>query len=148
MIPLERVTTALFAVVATATGRPVGDHGAQLADGTPIDTSDDYAIGYKIDGGEVTGSVGDPHQDLTVVYQFDSVGRSRQQCEGMADLVRAALLTVSPTGGQLHVLAGTGWKGGLRTQQTTGMPTYEGIDERKQPVWTQRERFEVQVHRA
>lgn len=148
MIRVERVTTSLFAMVAAATGRPMGDHGAQLANGDPIDTSADYVVGWKIDGGEAHGSLGDAHQDLTLVYQFDSVGRTRQQCEGLADRVRAAMLDVTATGGHVHTLAGTGFRGGLRTQQTTGMPVPEGVDDKNRPVWTMRERYDVQVHRA
>ena len=92
-------------------GRPVGDHGATLADGTPIDTSADYVVGWKIDGGQVLGSIGNPHQDLVLVYQFYSVGLSRQQCEGMADLVRTVMVAVAPAGGHLYTLAGAGWVG-------------------------------------
>lgn len=148
MIRVERVTTALFDMQRAALGVPVGDHGAKLADGTPIDTDGWYVIGWKIDGGEPHGSLGDAHQDLTLVYQFDTVGRTRQQCEGGADRVRAAMLDVTATGGHVHALAGTGFRGGLRSQQTTGMPTPEGTDDQNRPVWTMRERFEVQVHRA
>lgn len=148
MIPVERVTTALIAMLATAVGVPVGDHGTRTTAGASIDTTGRYLVVWKIDGGEARGALGDPHQDITVVYQVESVGRSRQQAEGLADLARTAMLAMSAIGGHTNPLAGPGWKGGLRTQQTEGVPTPQGIDEQGTGVWVQRERFDVEVHRA
>jgi hypothetical protein len=144
MIPLQQVTSALFALVAAQTGVPLGDHGT-----TGISTAGQYIVGWRIDGGGFDGSLGDPHQDVTLVYQFDSMGRSRNQVEGLADRVREVIVGMSPAGGHAHSLAGNGWTGGLRVQQTTGMPSPEGIDERGTVgVWAMRERFEITVHRA
>ncbi len=139
----ERVTSALHTLLDAELAVPVGDHGTDN-----ISTVGSYTILWKIDGGEVRGSIGDPHQDLTLVYQIDSVGRSRNQCEGLADLVRTVVVGMSAAGGHTYVLAGTSFTGGLRTQQTTGMPTPEGVDDTGQEVWTQRERFEIDVHRV
>lgn len=145
MIPFERVTTGLLGLLETVSTFPVGDHGTYRPDRTPIDTSDRYGILWHVDGGLSAGSVGDPHQTFVLVYQVDSVGRSRQQCEQTGDTFREAMVAIAPTGGPLHILEGDGWRGGLRTLQTLGAPTPEGTDNETRDVWTMRERFDVEV---
>ncbi len=147
VIAEEMVTSAVITMLGTATGLPVGDHGTEGLDGQPIDTSGRYLVVHRIPGGAVTGSFGDPHQDVTLVYQVDSHGRSRPEAEGVARLVVAAMTDIAATGGHTHTLAGTGWGGGLRERQTTDQPVPEGVDEQGTALWAQRERFTVQVHR-
>jgi hypothetical protein len=144
----EMVTTALIALLAAQTGVPVGDHSTEDTNGTPIDTSGMYLVVHRIDGGAVDGSFGDPHQDVTLVYQVDSHGRSRPQAEGLARKVTGIMTDMAAGGGHEHTLTGSGWAAGLRTRQTTGRPENEGVDADLLPLWTQRERFEVTVHRA
>lgn len=145
----EMVTSAVIAMLSSALGVPVGDHGAFDSSGAAIDTSSRYALVHRIDGGGVSGSWGDPHEDLTIVYQVDACGRSRPQAEGLARLVAAVMTDIAPAGGHVHPLSGTGWVGGLRERQMLGMPSPEGLDEQGNVgVWVQRERFEVAVHRA
>ena len=154
VIQEEMVTTALIDMLATAVGVPVGDHRAETTEGEPLDTSSGngaeglYLVVHRIDGGFVDGSYGDPHQDVTLVYQVDSHGRSRQQAEGLARTVTAAMTDIAAAGGHVNVLAGNGWTGGLRERQTTGRPEHEGTDEQGTGLWTQRERFTVEVHPA
>lgn len=143
------ITTAVITMLGTALGVPVGDHGTKDVTGVPIDTTGQYTVLRRIDGGRVEGSLGDGHQDVTFVYQVDSVARSRSMCEGLAARVAGAMTDIAAAGGHTHTLAGTGWKGGLRVRQTTGMPQLEGTDAAGAGgVWVQRERFEVTVHRA
>lgn len=147
IIPVERVTTALIEMLAAEVGVPVGDHGTKSLDGTPIDTTSRYLIARKIEGGAVDGSLGDPAQTATLVYQVDAFGRSRQQAEGVADLARNVITGVDPVGGHTHPLSGPGWRAGLRAVQTlSGGPEDEGVDEQKTPVWGARgDRYEIEV---
>jgi len=144
----EMVTTALIDLLADQVGVPVGDHGSEDTTGSPIDTSGKYLVVHRIDGGGISGSFADPHEDLTLVYQVDAHGRSRPQAEGLARRVAAVLTDMATAGGHEHPLAGTGWKAGLRLRQVTGRPENEGTDQEGIPLWTQRERFEVTVHQA
>ena len=148
VIQEEMVTSALITLLGDVLGIPVGDHGTEDTAGAPIDTSGRYLVVHRIDGGMTDGSFGDPHQDVTLVFQVDSHAQSRPQAEGLARLVTAAMTDIAAAGGHVHALAGTGWRGGLRTRQTTGRPENEGGGSSGTLLWTQRERFEVQVHRA
>lgn len=139
----EKVATAFIALLDAQLANPVGDH---TTDG--ISTVGAYHVVYSVDGGGIFGSFGEPHQDVTLVFQVNTVGRSRKQCQGLAWIASNVIVEMSPSGGHVHGLAGIGWVGGLREQQTFDAPHDEGTDETGKRVWAQRERFEVAVHRA
>lgn len=153
MIRSERVTTALLAMLELADGVPTGDHGTTRPDPTTgqqasMPTVGQYRVLWRIDGGAVTGSLADPAEDATLVYQVDSHGRSRQQAEGLADRTAITMTAMSAAGGHVQPLAGSGWRANLRTRQVVGAPTPEGTDETGVPLWTVRDRYEVEVVRA
>lgn len=139
----EKVTSAFVALLRSQLANPLGDNST---DG--ISTVGAYHVLYRIPDGSASGSFGDPHQDLVLVFQITTVGRSRAQCEGLAWIASNVVVEMSPSGGHVHPLSGPGWRGGLRTQQTFDAPHDEGTDETGKRAWAQRERFEVQVHRA
>lgn len=149
MISAGPVTSAFVSLLGEALEVPVGDHGTtamnEVGAIVPIDTSGLYAVVYRIDGGEVTGSFGDPAQDATLVFQVDWYGRARPHADGLADRGRRAILGLEPAGGHTWPLAGTGWRGNLRTMQVVGATEGEGTDESGRPVWVVRDRYEVPV---
>lgn len=134
----EPVTDAVLAAVAAASKWPVGDGTTQDASGDPIDTSDGYSIVYATPGGNFDGSMAYPHEDATIPYQVKVIGRTRGQCQHIADLNRAHLLTpgsVTPSG----------WKVMFVEQRVVGGPVFNGRDDTNRDTWELDDIFYVQI---
>ena len=141
----EPVTTALIATLSSGVGWPVGDHAPPLPTvATPTPTAGRYVIVYSTPGGSLDGSMGSPHEMATLVFQVDSSGRSRSQCQWLADRVRQVMLDRTATG-WLHPITVSGWVVAYRNQQTVDSPQDEGRDNEGTSLWTCRERYELTV---
>jgi hypothetical protein len=101
---IAKFRTHTDAVVAklVAAGRVVGDadepsaaHGWQGAVGQSAFIS--YTIVYPLIGGVFDGSLGEPDDDASLIWQLTCVGASRQQAEFEADASLAALVGQSLT---------------------------------------------------
>ncbi len=105
MTVLDRrpVTTALVGWLATATGKPCGDHrlptNLPAAPTTPGKKPDPYSIVYALDGGGYWGpGLVAPDQAADWLYQVTSVGYSPAQVQWLADAVKRTLLARSASG--------------------------------------------------
>jgi hypothetical protein len=78
-----------------------------------------------------------------VVYQINSFGRSRRQCDWLADRVRDVML--DRDGAYLHPILVPGWSVNYRDQQTIDSAKNEGRDETGQETWARRERYDVSI---
>jgi hypothetical protein len=120
-------------------GRPVGDHEA------PADTSGLYHVLWGVDGGQVDGAEGEPHEQGVVVVQVDSSGHSRQQAQWGASRVARAMVERTPDGGWTHAITVPGWSVSYRDWQIVGQPEAEGRDETGNQLFTVRDRYEITV---
>jgi hypothetical protein len=132
------VLDAILAMLETL-GRPVGDHE------NPTDTSDRYMVLRGIDGGQVDGAEGEPHEQGVVVVQVDSSGHSRQQAQWVAYRVARAMVERTTDGGWTHPIGVPGWSVSYRDWQVVGQPEAEGRDETGKNLFTVRDRFEITV---
>ncbi len=145
VVATEPVTTALIATLATGTASPVGDHDApRPTNAVPDPTRGRYLVVWQVPGGGVEGTWGNPHDMATFVYQVDSHGRSRQQCQWLSDRVRQVMLDRTASG-WLHPITVPGWDLAYRNQQTLDMPENAGRDETGQDLFVCRERYELTV---
>jgi hypothetical protein len=92
----RRITDGLIQMLATAVGKPCGDHaippGATLLDG--------YTIVYSLSGGSFTGApLWAPESDAILQYQISSVASERNQAEWIADRVRKTMTSRTAAGG-------------------------------------------------
>ncbi len=145
VVATEPVTSAVIATLATGTGHPVGDHAPprpSVANSDP--TRGRYSIVWSIPGGSVDGTWANPHEEATLVYQVDSVGRSRQQCQWLADRNRQVMLDRTASG-WLHPITGSSFTVIYRNHQVVGAPENEGRDETGQETFTCRDRYEVTI---
>lgn len=138
---LEAVASAT--VVRTLAGHPppgkiIGD--ARAPDPVPGETYCrlPYAVVYGLPGGQVGHTwVGDEMASLT--YQVTCVGDQRDQAEGMADLIRAAILDVGAVG-HAHAIATTGASKVIgRFLESPGGPTPEGT------LWNVADIFRLEI---
>lgn len=146
----QLITTALVSMLATGTGKPVGDHKAP----TTRVAGDPYAVVYVIGGGGYWGpGLVAPEQSGDFVYQVDSVswrsadnlsGGTRKQAEWMGDRVRRTMLARTNGAFQVAFPAVTGWtiadrepSGGAGGVDVAGVPPHE--------VFTVAERFLLRV---
>jgi hypothetical protein len=132
------VLDAILAMLGTL-GMPVGDHEA------PEDTSDRYLTVYGIDGGQVDGAEGEPHEQGVVVVQVDSSGHSRQQAQWVACRVARAMVERTPDGGWTHPIIVPGWSVSYREWQVVGQAEPEGQDETGKQLFTVKDRYEITV---
>jgi hypothetical protein len=133
IVKTRPITDGFLAMLRAHVNLPTGDHEA------PEDTSDRYLTVYGIEGGEVTGPYGSPHEEATVVFQTDSSGHSRDQAQWVADKVREAVLTAPiPMDGWLVVP-------GSRFQRILGQPLNEGRDETGDTLFTVQDEFAFMV---
>ncbi len=84
----DQVITAL-----TTAGLTVGDAVAP----TSISAGAGYVVVYPLLGGDTDGTIGNPNDDASIVYQLTSVGADRRQCEWVADKARETILAAAPT---------------------------------------------------
>ncbi|MGW1409481.1 hypothetical protein [Streptomyces sp. NPDC002403] len=114
MIPRRSVTTALTALLTSATGLPVGQ-------GRMPQAKPPYYLLYSLDTGLDGPPLADTLDDLVVVYQVTSVSGpdparpasmgTLDQAELLADKARAAILGRDPVSGEwLHPLTIPGVK--------------------------------------
>ena len=78
------LTDEMVSVVATGTGRQIGDGTAPPSPLLP------YAVLYPIPSPAHSGDLSSPDRERTWSYQFTSVGQSREQCQGMADKIQVS----------------------------------------------------------
>ncbi len=99
------LTDEILSVVATGTGHQIGDAAAP---GSPVLP---YAVLYPIPSPAHSGDLSSPDRERTWSYQFTSVGRTREQCQGMADKIQVSIEgdTFAPSG-----LTITGFEVGVR----------------------------------
>lgn len=93
--PLGEAVSAVVRMLATVTGRPMGDGiaptGAVEADG--------YGVVTVIPGGYYLADMAMPGADMTVVVQTTAVGLTRVRAQWLSDRCRSALLSrVAGTG--------------------------------------------------
>lgn len=99
LIQRAPITDAILAQLR-AGGRPVGDCeqprggvagwiGQPNADGTNYIA---YSVLIPMGGGQGTGTLTEPGQDLSLGFVITSYGVSRSQCEDQADLMRLQLM--------------------------------------------------------
>ncbi len=103
VIDRRPITKALVPWLATATGKPCGDH--RLPTNLPPPPtergrkSDPYTIVFALDGGGYWGpGLTAPDQAADFVYQVTSVGYSPEQVQWMADAVKRTMLARSSSG--------------------------------------------------
>lgn len=108
----QAITTALIEMLASATGRPIGDLEAPEPATGEIAPQTPYAIVTPIPGGGIVErDLADAHpQPIVVVYQVTSVGGEegegprRDQAQWMADKVGHAILDRAADGSYLHAI--------------------------------------------
>jgi hypothetical protein len=93
--PRWDVTEGLRTMLASVTGKGVGVMKAPDAPAGAVCPVMPYAIVYPIPGGGFGGSMADPYEDVTYVYQVTSVGETPTQCQAMGDAVRKAILNAA-----------------------------------------------------
>lgn len=99
----KTVTDALIALIATATGRPVGDATLPTAADPP------FAVVYQLPGGEFWGpDYTAPQAGAALVYQVTSVAHHRADAEAHADVIRHALCDRNGDGAFITALAAAG----------------------------------------
>jgi hypothetical protein len=88
------LTNELKSVVATGTGRQIGDGTAPATPLLP------YAVLYPIPSPSHDGDLSSPDRDRTWSYQFTSVGQTRDQTQWMADKIQDSIEgdTFAPAG--------------------------------------------------
>jgi hypothetical protein len=146
VIDTQPVTSALLAMLQGATDYPVGDHDAPKPSvGFPEPTSGRYSVLHGIEGGASLGTLGEPDSEAVLVYQVNSYGRSRAQCEWMASRVRSVMLSRAVSGSFTYAIPVVGWVVSNRAKQTYDFPTNEGRDDQGTDLWACRDRFEVTV---
>lgn len=75
----------------------------------PADRTTPYHVLYVIPGGTLDGSWGNPHEEMDVVVQVNSVGGTREQAQLAQTEVRAALVGRTSSG-YTNAIAGDGWR--------------------------------------
>ncbi|MEU7576727.1 hypothetical protein AB0B50_03890 [Streptomyces sp. NPDC041068] len=99
MIDRARVTDAVQAMLAMATGKPCGRGRLPLIGGKPAALP--YTVLYP-QGGPVGGApLADRSEDARLVYQVTIVAARADQAEWLADRVRQAFLGRTPEGAWL-----------------------------------------------
>lgn len=84
----QLLTSAFIAMLATGTGKQIGDHRAP-----PAPRVIPYGIVTSIPGGGFSGpGLFAPDADADFVYQVDSIGERRDQAEWLGDRVRRTIL--------------------------------------------------------
>jgi hypothetical protein len=134
----EPVTDGICAALAS-TGYPVGDHGTKDVNDQPIDTTGRYSIVRSITG-TADGSMAYPAEDGTLIYQVNSHGRSRKQCDWLADRNRDLLINR-----QVTVV---GWTVTYVELRAAGTPTDVGIDDTGTSLWVCTEDFAISITAA
>lgn len=146
----QLITTAFVAMLATGTGKLVGDHKAP--DGRV--TGEPYAVVYAIPGGGYWGpGLVAPDANGDFVYQVDSVswsssnnlsGGSRKQAEWMGDRVRRTVLARSNGAFQVAFPAVVGWT--VADREPSGSPGGVAIvGASPHEVFTVAERFTLRL---
>ena len=119
------LTNALVLILENSTSRSIGDHE------TPenIPSGEPWAIVYAIPGGNFDGPpLRAPNADGSFVYQVTSAGRSREQAEWMADMVRRTLLARNADGSfQVEFPDTTPLQVYARDSDSIGGVTVEGL---------------------
>lgn len=143
MIPLATrdLTSALIAMLQTATARPVGD--GEVPQGFTIEQG--YYIVYGIpndgyfDGLEAAG------QDADVVYQVTSVGKRRDHADWLADRARLTILARTGPTFQVAFVPPAGMKVIDRRPDSglPGTPVSQGTPPNQR--WQVAERFVLSV---
>lgn len=105
-VPDRRLLTdAVIAAVASATGKPCGDHRA------PVGVDPPYTIVWSIPGGRYWGPwLSAPDSCADFVVQVDSVGRQRAQADALAAQVRDLMLDRSGSGALAVITPPPGWR--------------------------------------
>ena len=141
MIDRRPITKAFKQMLETATGMPVG-----LVEPPPLVAGKPWGIIHSVDGGGYDGSLGDPNSDAAFVYQVDSSGRTLEQSEWMADLVRRTVLARAGVGFQVSFPPVPGVVVNDRRPDTTpGGASPEGEVSTNTRVYTVSERFSIHV---
>jgi hypothetical protein len=108
----QSVTTALIAMLASATGRPIGDLEAPEPSGSAIAPVTPYAIVTPIPGGGlVERDLADAYpQPVVLIYEVLSVGGEenegprRDQAQWMADKVAKSILDRGSDGSYVNAI--------------------------------------------
>lgn len=101
----RRVLTEAVLTAARTTGKPIGDaeaprHGTTGWDGQPNQEGSNftpYSVITPMQAGSGSGPFDDSQGDVVIPYAITSYGASREQCEWMADRVRASIHSLNNT---------------------------------------------------
>lgn len=89
------ITAAVLSVVAANLDFPVGDaekpDGGGWATQQEVSAFTPYAVITPLEGSPQEGSLRSPEQVWTLPYAVTSIGKTRSQCEELADLAREAI---------------------------------------------------------
>ena len=127
MYSREAVTDALVAMLASVTGKEIGDAKAPAPTGTNPLPDLPYAVVYPMPyRHRVNPDFADADPDVALIYQVTSVGENRGQAEWMADQVYKAILTRSGSGFANAITLPPGHKVYGRSWEESGPASYEG----------------------
>jgi hypothetical protein len=115
------LTDKIITAVATGTGRQIGDGTAPAAPVLP------YAVLYPLPSPTHDGDLTSPDRDRGWVYQFTSVGATREQTQWMADKIQTSIETdtIAPSDVTLMNIE-TVTRGAVERDDDTGKVTGPG----------------------
>lgn len=120
----RELTTAVVSVLASA-GLNVGRAVAP----SDIPAGAGWAVVYPLTGGLSSGTLDNPNDDASVLYQITSVGRNAEQAEWVMDTVRWAILGANYTlNDRTVVLVGIDMFGGVERDDDVQPPLFYAKD--------------------
>jgi hypothetical protein len=89
-------------------------------------TFNGYVVLYPMSGGLVDGTIDNPNEDASVLYQITAVGATAEQTELVADRARVAITsgTYPATGGRSVLLVEVDMVGGVSRDDDAQPPVY------------------------
>lgn len=115
------LTDTIISVVATGTGRQIGDGTAPAAPVFP------YAVLYPLPSPDHAGDLTTPDRDRGFIYQFTSVGTIRSQAEWMSDKIQTSIETDTFTPSDVTLMnIETGTRGPTERDDDSGVVTGPG----------------------
>ena len=115
--PVVRAHTDGVIAALEAQGLTVGDAVA------PEDVGPPYVVVYPIAGGGLSGSLADPNEDGTLIFQVTCVGASREQAEWLADKAMALLDGFSISGRSIARVS-LDLQGGIQRDDASTPPVF------------------------
>lgn len=104
-------------------GLTVGD-GEGKDVGTSASLSPPYCVVYRIPGGQTSGTLENPDENITLVYQVTCIGDSRQAAEWVEDKAMALLSGLIVSGRKVARVSLDMYGGVLRDDDLPGPPLF------------------------